>query len=180
MSQGQQSLRKTPNSTVWNALSQGKGELVLRGSKGINLKENCPQVSYLRWSKWTWMQEDGGSACARGSGWVCSHAGKRNSDVHEAWCAGVGWGLKWWTDCSWGIQLYFNFKEDKRITQGWDHLRVSIALKGSPPTLHVKGTFATKPKYLVRDLWVLEGANSILGRTLTPHPQNTQVQPLKS
>lgn len=45
VSQRQPSLRNSKQYSIKCLLSQGTGDLVLRGSKCINLKENCPQVS---------------------------------------------------------------------------------------------------------------------------------------
>lgn len=45
VSQRQPSLKNSKQYSIKCLLSQGTGDLVLRGSKCINLKENCPQVS---------------------------------------------------------------------------------------------------------------------------------------
>lgn len=158
MSQGQKSLRKLQIEFQMPAVS---GNRWVRGSKCINLKENCPQVSGEMEQVDLDAKRQSRCLCKRIC-WGYSQAGKTSRDMHEAWHAGVGVGLKWGADCFWGMQLYFKEENYSGLESPWS----VNGLERITTTLHVKGTFATKPKYLIRDLWVLEGTNSALGRTL--------------
>ena len=108
MSQGQQSSRKLQ---IVQYQMPAVSSVGWDGASGPGCKEMegvaCCLKCRVRWSKWTWMQGDGGGCLCPRICWACSQAGKRSRDVHEASSAGLGVGAEMMRRVFWGNLVLF-------------------------------------------------------------------------